>query len=324
MLWHAGKRLVYFASMFPDLIETCRFLSDPRLDGRAPGTAGHAIAAGYLRERMAELELSPLFDGQWEQPIRRLGQTIGENLAGIRHGTSGRTILLGAHYDHFEGVPGADDNAAAVAIVMDVVRQLADWRGRHDLVLCFFDLEEPPYFHSPQMGSIRFVDASPLPVDQIECAIILDLCGHDVPIPGHAEAVFALGAEGSTGLLQAIQAARVDGLSVYPFANARVGDMSDHHAFRKAGVPFLFFTCGRWEHYHQPTDTFDRLNLAKMQRLADYLVQVVKLLDDIPTRTGPVPDFSRVELENLMKLTGGLVMRSPGQEIAELMSRFGL
>ena len=42
--------------------------------------------------------------------------------------------------------------------------------------------------------------------------------------------------------------------------NEYVGDVSDHGIFRRNGVPYLFLSCGHWEHYHQPTDTPDRLN----------------------------------------------------------------
>ena len=44
--------------------------------------------------------------------------------------------------------------------------------------------------------------------------------------------------------------------------------MGDHGVFRRNDVPYLFFSCGRWEHYHQPSDTPDRLNYEKMEHVA--------------------------------------------------------
>lgn len=255
----------------PPLIEICRFLSDPALDGRCPGGEGHETAKAYLRELLDELGFEPLFDGSWLQAVNRGGTKLGDNIGGIVRGRSDRWILLGAHYDHFKGVPGADDNAAALAIVSDAARRLVPWKGRHSLVVCFFDLEEPPHFLGPTMGSVYFVEHGPLDLNRLTCAVVFDLCGHDVPIPGRKDAYFVLGAESSPDLIAVIRYLGSCPPPVYMFADARIGDMSDHHAFRARGCPYLFFSCGQWEHYHRPTDTFDRLNLAKMQRLASYL-----------------------------------------------------
>ncbi|GAG83435.1 unnamed protein product, partial [marine sediment metagenome] len=61
--------------------------------------------------------------------------------------------------------------------------------------------------------------------------------------------------------------------------NSYVGDMSDHHIFRVNDVPYLFLSCGRWEHYHMPTDTPEKLNYEKMGAIADYLVNLVVSCD---------------------------------------------
>jgi len=308
----------------PSLTETCRFLSDPELDGRHPGSDGHRIARDYLQQRFEQLRFDPLFNGSWFQRVEDGTTKPGENLAGIKPGQGDRVILLGAHYDHFKGVPGADDNAAALSILIETCRLLGVWEGQHSLVLCFFDQEEPPYFHTPRMGSTFFVENSPLDLGKLDCAIILDLCGHDVSIPGHEDAVFILGAEYSSDLVEAVQAVDQPGISTYLFRNDRVGDMSDHHAFRLNGNPFLFFSCGRWEHYHQPTDTFERLNLTKMQRFAEHLVQLVRELDDRSVCMQPVEGFERIEMESLARLMGPQALGNLDRTLAELMWRFKL
>ena len=61
--------------------------------------------------------------------------------------------------------------------------------------------------------------------------------------------------------------------------NENVGDLSDHGVFRKNGVPFLFFSCGRWAHYHMPSDVPSRLNYKKMARIAAYTFALLKKLD---------------------------------------------
>jgi hypothetical protein len=56
--------------------------------------------------------------------------------------------------------------------------------------------------------------------------------------------------------------------------------MSDHGVFRRNGVPYLFLSCGRWEHYHQETDTPDRLNYQKMAAIAEYAENVCRSAAD--------------------------------------------
>ena len=55
-------------------------------------------------------------------------------------------VLLGAHYDTCDSLPGADDNAAAVPVLLEVAAQMADETLERPVILAFFDAEEPPHF----------------------------------------------------------------------------------------------------------------------------------------------------------------------------------
>ena len=57
-------------------------------------------------------------------------------------------VLLGAHYDTCDSLPGADDNAVAVAVLLEVAVQMADETLERSVMLAFFDAEEPPHFLS--------------------------------------------------------------------------------------------------------------------------------------------------------------------------------
>jgi hypothetical protein len=94
--------------------------------------------------------------------------------------------------------------------------------------------------------------------------------------------VFITGAESHTGLIRFLGTERPDDLTPVFALNRYVGDMSDHHVFRQHGVPFLFFSCGRWPDYHQPTDTPDLLNFSKMAALASWLTSLVKTAAALP------------------------------------------
>jgi len=57
-------------------------------------------------------------------------------------------VLLGAHYDTCDSLPGADDNAAAVAVLLEVAAQMADETLERPVILAFFDAGDPPHFLS--------------------------------------------------------------------------------------------------------------------------------------------------------------------------------
>ena len=42
----------------------------------------------------------------------------------------------------------------------------------------------------------------------------------------------------------------------------------------------MFLTCGRWPHYHQPTDTPEKLAWEKMALIRDYVVALATILAD--------------------------------------------
>lgn len=66
-------------------------------------------------------------------------------------------LVVGAHYDTAPGTPGADDNASAVAILLEISRALAVAVAplKRTLRCVFYDCEEPPHFASQEMGSYR-------------------------------------------------------------------------------------------------------------------------------------------------------------------------
>ena len=110
--------------------------------------------------------------------------------------------------------------------------------------------------------------------EPIHCAIVLDLVGHDLELPGKEDLLFLMGMESDPGLV--IDELDRPGLRVMPVLNRYVGDLSDHHVFRVNERPFLFLSCGRWTHYHQRTDTPDRLNYTKMEAIAGLTEQLAR------------------------------------------------
>jgi Zn-dependent M28 family amino/carboxypeptidase len=162
--------------------------------------------------------------------------------------------------------------------LLDVAALLKNAKGDRDVIIAIFDAEEPPHFLQGTMGSINFYNRQRR--ESVGCAFIMDLVGHDVPLPGLEDLLFVTGIESHPDVESIIQSVGFhEAVRIIPTLNDYVGDMSDHHVFRTNGVPYLFLSCGRWEHYHMSTDTPDKLNYTKMRGVADVLFLWVRMID---------------------------------------------
>lgn len=252
-------------------------------EGRVVGSVTHKQARDHLINRMKELGLLP-YSGNGFELSYKVGDQEFCNLVGRIRGSSpgpkSAPILLGAHYDTCGRQPGADDNAAACAVILEVVEMLAQAQPEQDVIIAFFDAEEPPYFQKESMGSTRFYNDQM--TDQVKCAVILDLVGHDTAISKHENLYLVTGMESAAGLGALTQLPIASEIELLPVPNSGLPtNMSDYHVFQENGRPYLFITSGRWEHYHKSTDTADRLNFEKMKGLAEYLAGTIHKLGNL-------------------------------------------
>jgi hypothetical protein len=67
-------------------------------------------------------------------------------------------VLLGAHYDSVIDAPCVDDNSTSVALNLAIAEEYVLRPLERDLVIAFFDAEEPPFFLGDTMGSRRFCE----------------------------------------------------------------------------------------------------------------------------------------------------------------------
>ncbi|MBC7171717.1 MAG: M28 family peptidase [Polyangiaceae bacterium] len=289
--------------------------------GRAPGTAGHREARRLVVEAMRGAGLDP-----FEQAVPA---ARGSNVLAIVPGELDRYVLIGSHYDHLGTVGGeiyrgADDNAAAVAILVEVGRALATGRleGR-GVILAAFDAEEPPHFLSSAMGSEHFALHPVLPLETIDLAIVMDLVGHTVghgALPEEVQnTVFALGAERSAGTAKLVESTQEEGVFVRRIDAEIIPPMSDYAPFWKRERPFLFLTNGRSRVYHTPEDVPDALAWNKMAATAKWLEAFVRAAcsrDSSPSVfTNQRDDAST--LESLLAITASLSAYSPEAALAK-------
>lgn len=263
---------------------------------RQVGTHGHQLALEYLVDRMNEAGLIPYSGDKFEIPFQ-IESTSYINLAGVLPGKDRQLapLMLVAHYDTCGDQPGADDNAAAIAIWFAVLHSLKQVKRQRDILFLFPDAEEPPRFLSEHMGSTNFYENQR--TGDIQAGFVLDLMGHDVPMESMEDLIFTFGAESHPILAEILLKTEIPaGLRNIATLNRYVGDLSDHHVLREHGQPYLFFTCGRWSHYHQVSDRPEFLNYDKMGYIVRYLVALISNLELQEFGDKP-PDYDPVEME---------------------------
>lgn len=284
-------------------IQFIQKLSDPSLDGRVPGTKGHETARSFILEQLEKLSLTPLFDKEWEQTYTAFNGLIGRNLLAKKEGSDEKWLLLGAHYDHVKGCPGANDNAAAIGILLSVLDSLKTSKLNVTIVLAIFDMEEPRYFMTSSMGSIQFYHQSQkiLNYDQFLGAFILDLCGHNVSVKNRENSLFVIGSNTSSILSKSIEFAQghEKNLKVYRLRSRKIFYLSDNSSFEINRIPNLFFTCGHDKYYHTPKDTFEKLNQDKISAIASLIKRCILVINSDVKRnqslsiSGNDPPFNR-------------------------------
>jgi hypothetical protein len=103
---------------------------------------------------------------------------------------TGPLTIVGAHYDAFGALPGADDNASGTAGVIELARLLALHPPKTRVVLVAYANEEPPFFGSEQMGSA--IHANSLGQTDDAVMICLEMIGYYTETQTWPNSTFAL------------------------------------------------------------------------------------------------------------------------------------
>ena len=267
-----------------------RFLSQPALKGRKPGSLGSWEGRRYIEERFKAAGLVPW--GEKKDFVLPFG--YGKNVVGVLPGSDAalakEIVLVSAHYDHLgkdhKGriCPGAADNAAGVAALLEIARQLSEQKPRPKRSVAFaaFDCEEMMLF-----GSFAFTCRKDVQGAKIVAVVNADMLGRDL-LDVVTNTVFVAGTEGYAGLGEHVcQFGNEAGIRVLPLGTDLIGPRSDHVAFQSRRVPCLFFSCGTCKDYHEPTDTADKLNFGDIEHSADVMRRTV-----LELANAPIPELS--------------------------------
>ena len=204
----------------------------------------------------------------------------------------GPILVVGAHYDVCGEQPGADDNASAVAGLLELARLLGRHRPEvsHRLELALWPLEEPPNFRTSAMGSAVHASSLAHRGADVRGMISLEMIGYfsdepgsqSFPVPGmglvystRGDGIAVVGNMSSWWFTRRIKA-RMAGATDLPVSSMSAPavvpgvDFSDHLNFWSHGWNAVMITdtaFHRNPNYHQPTDAPDTLDYERMAKV---------------------------------------------------------
>jgi len=253
------------------------------------------LAEGYLTEQFKVLGLEVS-----THPFEALGDTY-RNVIGTRPAShpspeSHAPLIVAAHYDTVSGSPGADDNASALAVLLEAARCLRSVPLSREVRFIAFSLEEEDL-----LGSLAYVSSLKKVGHEIAGAIVLECVGYTcategsqrkpagVPIvvPTVGDFLAIVGNTASAALVAAVEGAakeRVPDLKTVALTVPGNGELvpdtrrSDHAAFWHYGYPAVMLTDTanfRNPNYHASTDTIETLDLGFMEKVARTITAAV-------------------------------------------------
>ena len=239
--------------------------------------------AGYIHDELARLDCKVKF-----QPYQVQGIEYKNVIASFGEGP-GKRIIVGAHYDVYGDYPGADDNASAVAGLLETARLLnrnnAKLKSPVDFVA--YTLEEPPFFDTEFMGSAihaRFLHDNNTTIKLMICFEMIGyysdqpnsqgfpLPGLSLMYPDKGNFIAVVGKFSQRKIVKRVKQLmkKYSEIDVYPvaipFLDALAG-LSDQKSYWKYNYPAVMIndtSFFRNPNYHSETDTIDTLNFEKM------------------------------------------------------------
>jgi hypothetical protein len=266
------------------------------------GSSEHDRVRDYVVSQLTALGVTPEVQRTTGvTPRYEVAGTV-ENIVARLKGTSGApdAIALVAHYDSVPAGPGAGDDGAGVAALLETVRALrAGPALRNDILFVITDGEEDGL-----LGASAFVAENP--------------AAKDVRVVVNFEA------RGNAGESQMFETSAGNGRLVQIFAQAtphpsgssltyeiykHMPNDTDMTVFKKAGAAGLNFAfIGHWEAYHTPLDNVQLLNPGSLQQHGENALSLARSLGNT--------DFTQLQDRD------SVYFSAPGNLFADYSSRF--
>lgn len=238
-----------------------------------------------------------------EQPYTVNGQRV-VNIEAERRGVvqPDEIVVVGAHYDSVTGSPGANDNASGVAALLELSNAFRKSAPRRSVRFVAFVNEEPPYFQTQLMGSRVYAAAARERGERIVAMLSLETIGFYSDAAGSQHypaplASFYPDTGNFIGFVSNRDSARLlhraigifrettpfpaEGLAA-PTLITGIG-WSDQWSFWQEGYSGIMVTDTapfRYPHYHQSSDTPDKLDYGRMARVTKGVEAILQRLPE--------------------------------------------
>jgi glutaminyl-peptide cyclotransferase len=240
------------------------------LGPRLPGSEAHAQAVEWMLDGLKSVG--------WQTEVQEaemLGHPIKNVIA--KRGTGSPWIIIGAHYDsrfwadsdpdpanHREPVPGANDGASGVAVLMELARTLPEDLDK-EIWLVFFDAEDQGRIPEWDwiLGSQAFADS--LQSDP-EIVLVVDMIG---------DADLNINLEGNSDpeLSQEIWTKAAElGYEEQFIPELGYTMLDDHIPFVNRGIPSVLIIDFDYPYWHTLEDTPDKVSPESLQAVGDTLL----------------------------------------------------
>jgi hypothetical protein len=208
--------------------------------------------------------------------------TVKNVLARLEGSEGGPAVLLAAHYDSVPAGPGAFDDGAGAASVLEVARALKSLpQPRRSVVFLVDDGEE-----AGLLGARVFVNQHPW-AKEIRTAVNVDSRGTSGP-----SLLFETGDANEWAVrAYAQRATRPETSSIFYQAYRRFPNDTDFTVFKAAAYQGVnFANIARVVHYHTPLDSFANANPATLQHQGDNALSSVLTFANIDISHPPQGD----------------------------------
>ncbi|MDT9000650.1 M20/M25/M40 family metallo-hydrolase [Paucibacter sp. APW11] len=275
--WHVGAPTPRPLDAAPGQFSAQRALQPLRTLARAPhpiGSAEHAQVHEYLLGQLRALGLQPELQESWG--VLPLGNRLRGAAGLVRNvlvrvpGTqgSGKALLISAHYDSVHTGPGAGDDGASVAAVLEALRALREGPPlQRDLIVLFSDGEEQGL-----LGAEAFAAEHRWRHD-IGLALNFEYRGNRGPI-----SMFETSGDNGLlieGLARAVPQALATSLMFEIYK--RLPNDTDLSSFKRAGWAGMNFAAIEGHTaYHAAVDTPEAMDLGTLQQQGDILLALLR------------------------------------------------
>lgn len=276
------------------LLRDVEYLASDELEGRSADLPSMQKARDYVEKRFTESGLQPIgnsYKQEFQITERGSDKKIpGVNFVGQIQGKKqpDKYIVITAHYDHVgiskgEIYNGADDNASGTAALFAIAKYFSKKKPDHSLIFVAFDAEEKGL-----QGARHFVANLPVAKDSIVLNVNMDMVSRSDKNELYAAGLIHYSQ--FTNVIEKVKKkARVSlmrGHDVPGTGREDWTNQSDHAAFHREKIPFIYFGVEDHKDYHRPTDDFVNIQPDFYVRAVETVLSVIREIDNEKWGTG--------------------------------------